>query len=323
MCLLQTAHLVNALLQNRFCIHNAFEITSYSDIGSPIFSFESRASQEPLDTSPRNRRGTDVPHLNVIIPAYNEESRIIETLHSYTNYLESHWPTYSIIVVDDGSTDDSADVVKRFSEYFPTVRCVSLTRNFGKGIALSRGIAELSSTIAFPQLVLTADADGSADLASVSDLFLELQCLVQSNWDLPVLICGYRTYDETAMGRQIFRWGFRTLVRIVCGTTGSRDTQCGFKLMTVSAAVPLYSSLYLGRWSHDVEVLLRARMMGVQVAEAPVRWVDKQGSKLKIEGIFKVAVQMFADVVICRVAYLLGIWTIEQQPERNATTQTE
>jgi dolichyl-phosphate beta-glucosyltransferase len=300
-----------------------------------------------LDTTNHRQR----PHLNIIIPAYNEESRISATLQSCTRYLESSsdWSTsYTILVVDDGSSDDTANVVRRFattnmmSSSCPgNIQCISLARNCGKGAALAEGIARVSAlriatstSSSTPRrrqqhLILTADADGSADLACVDDLFRELERSLattmaqqqpSNDWDddddVPVLVCGYRTYQDDdnnrrAMGRLIFSWGFRTVVRLVCGDPQCRDTQCGFKLMTVAAAINLYHGLHLARWSHDVEVLLRARRLHIPVTEAPVRWVDQvQGSKLVQEGIVKVAAQMFFDVIRCRVAYGLGIWTV-------------
>lgn len=252
-----------------------------------------------------------LPHLNIIIPAYNEETRIIQTLESYTSYLESNWPSYTITVIDDGSVDSCSNVVKGFATKVATVRCITLSENLGKGAAIAAGIASILVDQA-PQIVLTADADGSADLSSVGELYGALERMVQKQWGIPAIVAGYRTYDERAMGRLVFRWGFRTTVRIICGDLGCSDTQCGFKLMTLPAASSLYSSLHLRRWSHDVEVLMRASYLGVQVAEAPVRWIDQQGSKLVSEGIIKVTVQMFVDVVRCRLAYWLGLWSVEQ-----------
>jgi dolichyl-phosphate beta-glucosyltransferase len=318
--LVHTVSLAKALLRNGGLLRNVVKSAGF--IRSPITTLASGNYEEQTE----RKSNAAFPHLNVIIPAYNEESRITATLYSYLSYLEdSKWTTYSIIVVDDGSRDATADVVRHVAESFPSVQCISLTRNCGKGVALAEGIAKVSTTTAtmtLPQLILTADADGSADLASVNSLFRILQeRLAPSNWDNPVLVCGYRTYtNEKAIGRRIFRWGFRTVVQLVCGDTQCRDSQCGFKLMTVAAAMPLYSALYLGRWSHDVEVLLRARMLGIHVAEAPVRWVDQSGSQLAKEGIVKVAVQMFADVVKCRLAYWLGIWTVKRH-NSTATSQ--
>jgi dolichyl-phosphate beta-glucosyltransferase len=289
-----------------------------------VSQFGSGTTTTMLDTANHRQR----PHLNIIIPAYNEESRISATLHSYTKYLaSSDWSTsYTILVVDDGSSDDTANVVRRFATTIlmssscpDNIQCISLPRNSGKGAALAEGMAHVSAASTTTttsssaprrrqqQLILTADADGSADLTCVDDLFRELERSLATTMaqqpsndvdddDVPVLVCGYRTYqdDHRAMGRLFFRWGFRTVVRLVCGDPQCRDTQCGFKLMTIPAAVKLYHGLHLARWSHDVEVLLRARLLHIPVAEAPVRWVDQvQGSKLVQEGIVKVAAQMF------------------------------
>jgi dolichyl-phosphate beta-glucosyltransferase len=108
--------------------------------------------------------------------------------------------------------------------------------------------------------------------------------------------------------RQIFRWGFRSLVSTVISDLGVRDSQCGFKLMTASAAQQLYSNLNLLGWSHDVEVLYRAKLLGVRLAEEPIRWQDKEGSKLASSpgGILAVASRMFWDVLRLRMEYGSG-----------------
>lgn len=311
---------------------------------------------------------TTEPHysLTVVIPAYNEQDRIAPTLLSYVQYLRqrdrSRWKgTASILVVDDGSTDGTSDTVRkmaatiaaenngrsgdRVSQQRCPVACLVLPRNQGKGAALAAGIAHVAAaTIAAAEsaassnhsptnrccsLILTADADGSADVESLERLMDVMRvCLrqqqtstttsgnstaVPGNGTRPprAVVCGYRTYDDTATGRRIFRWGFRTTVHTVCGSLSTRDTQCGFKLMTAVAAHELYQNLHLTGWSHDVEVLYRAKLLGVPVLEAPVRWNDKDGSKLTAEGVLKVAARMLFDVCLCRLAYAMGWWNVE------------
>jgi dolichyl-phosphate beta-glucosyltransferase len=238
-------------------------------------------------------------------------------------------------VVDDGSTDQTKEVVKNAfsaaelasSSSTPGVLCLSLNENCGKGNALATGIqAVLKQTKdrgGAPMLILTADADGSAEIADLDVLFQKMVELLQQSsshlqrtmdWKQPALICGNRTYgkhgndDDANNGRLVFRWGFRTVVRLCCGDLRTRDSQCGFKLLTLPAAALLYSNLHLQGWSHDVEVLYRAKLWNVPVAEAPVRWQDKTGSKLTAEGVLKVATRMFYDVLICRLNYDLGLW---------------
>jgi dolichyl-phosphate beta-glucosyltransferase len=320
----------------------------------------------------------------VLIPAYNEQDRILPTLQAYTSFLRGNYhrntattattassqpqqQSWRIVVIDDGSTDSTVEVVQTFAAAAaaaaaaqstllsngspaaaPDIRCLSLPTNQGKGAALAAGIISLtasppstqvedcgcSSNIASDDnqhsgisLVLTADADGSADIAGLLDLLAVMKKGDDSATAAAVdLVCGYRTYDDDAAeesksasasplssvaGRKLFRWGFRTTVRLLLGEElGCHDTQCGFKLMTRSAAVRLYSDLHLRGWSHDVEVLYRAKLLRLRVAEAPVRWQDRTGSKLAEQGVFKVATRMGLDVILCRLSYSLGWWKV-------------
>jgi dolichyl-phosphate beta-glucosyltransferase len=292
-----------------------------------------------------------VPHLTVVIPAYNEEFRILETLESYQNYLASsdQWKDKtSILVVDDGSTDGMVDVVRRFGSFAEnnstnhrvSIECLSLDRNQGKGAALARGIQEACER--YPAgLILTTDADGSADVAGLEDLYDSLVALLRDNvadggggsdgvknsknttattmiqWDQVAIINGYRTYESASATRLIFRWGFRTVVKSICGDLGVQDSQCGFKLMTATAGASLYRNLHVQGWSHDVEVLYRARLLGILIAERSICWEDKMGSKLVASpgGILAVCLQMFWQVVRIRFCYATGRWRLEDRDE--------
>jgi len=145
-----------------------------------------------------------------------------------------------------------------------------------------------------------ADADGSGDMKSLDDIMDTVfsTILVQmisvndeninheSNysdafpWKYPALVVGDRGYEGASMSRVITRWGFRTTVKLFCGDLNVRDTQCGFKLMTLTAGSYLFFQINLKRWSHDVEVLFRAKEMGTTVVETAVGWRDMEGSKL-------------------------------------------
>jgi len=299
-----------------------------------------------------------LPNLTVILPAFNEESRIRTTIETYRSYLRAspHWVRdgksgCDILVVDDGSNDDTCRVVNEFviedsslsTPYDADVkiRSVSLVENEGKGAAIARGIAEVEHQYHRHQLkdsncrgwiILVADADGSGDMKSLDDMMDTLfsTILVQmisgndeninheSNysdafpWKYPALVVGNRGYEGASMSRVITRWGFRTTVQLFCGDLNVRDTQCGFKLMTLTAGSYLYSQLNLKRWSHDVEVLFRAKEMGITVVETTVGWRDMEGSKLAstLGGTIKISAIMLFEVLTMRIAYLFGRWKI-------------
>lgn len=278
-----------------------------------VLAHPRRATGQFAPIPPRLDAATNQPTLTIVIPAFNEQTRIGPTLRSYLWYLSQsdRWTNTSILVVDDGSTDATADTVRCIAAASGGgcgISCLSLPVNEGKGAALAAAVELVDSE----SIILTTDADGSADVASLEVLY---DAMLSSNDDstlneMPV-VCGYRTYGDTAAGRLIFRWGFRTTVMIFCGDLGTRDSQCGFKLMAASTAKRLYKNLHLPGWSHDVEVLYRAKLLGVPVTEAPVRWQDKDGSKLKAEGILKVSSRMFYDVLLCRFSYAAGWWRVD------------
>lgn len=251
------------------------------------------------------------PTLTILIPAYNEQDRIGPTLKSLVDYLDQCWnSSSSILVVDDGSTDATADAVRNLSKASKVpMDCLTLDQNSGKGAALAEGMTAIGDRT-LVSLILTTDADGSADIASLKPMLEALTGLVDRDWSQPALVNGYRTYASASPLRLVFRWGFRTLVKVVCGDLRVRDSQCGFKLMTAAAAVRLYDNLHLPSWSHDVEVLYRAREWGVPVAETPVEWEDKQGSKLTSSpgGLVAVIFRMLFDVLRLRLGYLTGQW---------------
>ena len=266
------------------------------------------------------------PFLTVIIPAYNEVLRIGDTLQVYSNILASsdRWSQVAdILVVDDGSTDGTANFVRDFQQHCQVpLSCVSLSHNRGKGAALSFGIAHRVATHHHRDggLILITDADGSGDIRCLDAVFHKLTALIghdDDDYRSPGIVVGNRGYQGTSLTRSILRWGFRTCVKLLCGNLRVEDTQCGFKLMTVSAAQLLYTNLHLEGWTHDVEVLYRAKEMALPVCDVMVDWQDRDGSKLVDSpgGTVGVSITMLLDIVRMRVQYAMGNWKVQCRNE--------
>ena len=278
-------------------------------------------------------------HLSLILPAYNEEFRIRETLLNYGNYIlsskvwgrdDGKW--CDILVVDDGSSDGTAKVVLECDQLMKGVnlRSVSLEKNEGKGSAVARGLEfvhhEMENSQDIGCVILVADADGSGDIEYLDTMMSQLSKLLErpseefnasttsknlSPWKAKAMLVGNRA-GNTSLSRIVTRWGFQTVVKIICGTLQVNDTQCGFKLMTVDAGMTLYSSLNLKRWTHDVEVLYRAKELKIPVVEVNIGWEDKEGSKLasNVRETILVSALMLAEITKMRLFYIMSIWKV-------------
>ena len=197
------------------------------------------------------------PLLIILIPAYNEEERIQSTLESYQDYLiQSQWDC-EILVVDDGSQDKTFGLVDSFPGKIP-ITCIKMTNNGGKGAAIAMGVQEILDSYS-NAMILTQDADGSGNLKYLDAMMKMLKTLIIDHsdgtleWKKQAMVTGNRNYNLFSK-RGITRWGFQTAVRLIMNDDLG-DTQCAYKLFTLSAASTLYKDLHLKGWSHDVEVL--------------------------------------------------------------------
>ena len=235
------------------------------------------------------------PYLSVIIPAYNEERRLQNSLEHVVAYLDRQPFSSEVLVVDDGSTDATTSIARNYAGEHATVRILTYTPNCGKGHAVRIGMAE-----AHGQLMLLCDADLSTPIEDVEKLLP----WVQDGYDV---VIGSRALPDSDLRvhqpwlRERLGRMFNLVVRVL-GVRGFADTQCGFKLFTRRAARGIFPRLFTDRWAFDVEALLVAQMMGYRIREVPVTWVNAPGTKVDV---VRDACTTLRDLLRIRTAYLL------------------
>jgi dolichyl-phosphate beta-glucosyltransferase len=230
------------------------------------------------------------PRWSVVIPAYDEALRLPAYLVEVVAYFDGRDEPYEVLVVDDGSRDETAARVLEAQAAHPSVTLLRLAVNRGKGFAVRAGMRAARG-----RLRLMADADGATPIGEVK----RLEAAIQAGADVAV---GSRALRDPSVSRQVRLHRqisgelFNFLVRRL-GVAGIRDTQCGFKLFRAAAADGLFGELRTDGFGFDVELLLLARRRGYQVAEVAINWVDQPGSKV---GVWKDGPRMLAQILAAR-----------------------
>ena len=211
--------------------------------------------------------------ISVVVPAYNERWRIPETLEKVRAYLDAGGEEYEVIVVDDGSTDGTADFVRGMTAGWAQLSVVALGGNRGKGAAVRAGMLRARG-----DLRLFSDADLSTPIEELPRLRERIggACQVAiASRALPGSTIGvHQPGRREFMGRT-----YNRMVRVLV-LPGLHDTQCGFKLFTAEAAVACFEPLRTVGFGFDAEVLVRARRRGWEVAEVAVEWNHRDDSRV-------------------------------------------
>ena len=215
--------------------------------------------------------------LSVVIPAYNERSRIPGTLESISQYLESRNMNDEVIVADDGSNDDTADVVRAMSGQFRHLRVIEAGFNGGKGRAVRLGML---ASVGRQRLFL--DADNSTNISQL-DRLLEAASLEPI--EPAVVIGSIAAADSTiARGQSLLRssmgrLGNQLIQRLVL--PGITDSQRGFKVFNGEASEKIFRRCHVNGWAFDVEALAVARGLGYHVLEVPITWEHREDSRVR------------------------------------------
>jgi dolichyl-phosphate beta-glucosyltransferase len=225
--------------------------------------------KDPVVTEPPVVHDLRTP-LSVVIPAFNEAERLPATLEGLLARLEG--TQAEIIVIDDGSDDDTVGVASSCLADWPNARCLRLPENRGKGAAVRHGVLEATG-----RNIVYMDADSATDLRDLDALVAALEhahVAVGSRAAVGAQV-DYALRSRAVMGR-----AYNGLARQLTGLT-LRDTQCGFKAFRSPVAKLLFGLSTVDRFAFDIEVLHRASVMGFRIAEVPVRWNHVEGSKVR------------------------------------------
>ncbi|MBZ5507583.1 MAG: glycosyltransferase family 2 protein [Acidobacteriia bacterium] len=213
------------------------------------------------------------PQYSIVVPAYNERARIGATLEQVLEHLRAQKWSAEIVVVNDGSRDDTAGFVRQFAAEHPEVRLIENPGNQGKGYAVRNGMMNARGKV-----LLFTDADLSSPITEASKLFAALEkgadVAIGSRWLDPSL-----QFQRQSLKRQVMSRAFNLFTRAVL-TFPYHDTQCGFKAFTRRAAEMIFPRQRITRWGFDAEIIYLAHHMKLKVAEVPVAWGHDERSKI-------------------------------------------
>lgn len=225
--------------------------------------------------------------ISIIIPAYNEEKRIKKTIESILTYVQKKKYDYEIIVVNDGSTDKTKDVVQEFKN--KKIKIIDNLENKGKGFSVKQGF--LTAT---KKWILFSDADLSTPIEELDTFFRyqEYDIIIGSR-NLPdSLIVIKQPFLRSTLGK-IFPFFVRLLL-----LSEIKDTQCGFKLFKKEVAKKIAEMQTIDGFCFDAEQLFIAKKIGYSVKEIPISWQNDERSKIRI---IRDTIQMFMDLM--RIKY--------------------
>lgn len=236
--------------------------------------------------------------ISIVIPAYNEELRLRSTLSSVYEYLDKQGFSFEIVVVDDGSQDNTAGVVEEFATTHKEVRLLSYAPNSGKGFAVRTGMLS-----ACGDYVLMNDADGASPIEEIRLLLAAIgegyEVAIGSRAKKDE---GRKTTVKAHLHRKYMGNTFNLIVQSLL-LPGLKDTQCGFKLFTRQCAQDVFSVSRLNGFAFDVEVLYICRLRNYKVKEVPINWTNITGSKVNV---FTDSTRMFLDVLKITLAGWFG-----------------
>ena len=244
----------------------------------------------------RDLQMTHYPKYSIVVPAYNERARILPTLEAVVTAIRSRAWSAEVVIVNDGSTDETVSLVKEFALTAPEVRIMENPGNRGKGYSVRSGVLHAQG-----EVVMFTDADLSAPIDEVQRLFDAIAAgadiAIGSRW-----LATSRQTQRQPLYRQFFGRCFNMLTRAVMNLPFA-DTQCGFKAFTREAAQTVFQLQTIERWGFDPEILFIALKRGFRVQEVPVSWSHDSRSRISY---LRDGLQMLKELAIVRWNALTG-----------------
>lgn len=256
--------------------------------------------------------------LSIVIPAYNEVNRITRSLDGVLSFLKSQHYRAEVIVVDDGSSDETAarvsEYIGKFHEAGHDLRVLTNKPNRGKGYSVKRGLAEAAG-----EIVLFSDADFSSPITEAPKL---LEPIAEGQVNVSI---GSRALNRELIGvhqprmREFGGMIFNLCMRTITGLK-FKDTQCGFKAFRREPALPVFKLQRIDRFGFDPEVLYIAKKHGNRILEVPVAWNHCEGGELQSKwNYLRDSIDMFADLIRIRLNDVAGRYNVPgKQPESEA-----
>lgn len=224
------------------------------------------------------------PYLSVLIPAYNEQKRITGTLLAVDKYLSKQSYTYEIVVMDDGSKDETVNTVKNLQKIVKNLNIMENSQNHGKGYVVRQGMLKSNG-----QIRLFMDADN----ATTVNHFEKMIPFFEKGADV---VIGTRNQKDAPGAEQAVKQPFYKRLFAMMGNIfiqimvipGIWDTQCGFKATTENAAKDIFTRGLIDRWGFDIEMLGIAKALGRKIEKIPVHWINDLNSKVSLKAYFQV-----------------------------------
>lgn len=228
--------------------------------------------------------------LSIVMPAYQEEERIGRSLEEVRRFFAGRRERWELVVVDDGSADRTAEIVRSFQREMSQLRLMTLPHHCGKGRAVREGALSARGAV-----VLISDADLAAPLEEMK----KLREAIDEGFDGAAGIRPFLSREcvvRQPLVRRISGRLFNLAVRILI-LPGFSDTQCGFKMFTQAAARELFQRQRIDGFSFDIEILYLAKTLGLRIKEVPINWSAQTGSKVRL---FRDSFKMLWDILRIR-----------------------